>query len=71
VAKKQSDIKLLPLKNYTYKYPGTPKCGCGRPAEYEVYDDHQPHCQSCMLEAVDCQIPVMVRRLEGGFDDAS
>lgn len=71
MAKKQSDIKLLPLKKYTYKYPGTPKCGCGRDAEYEVYDDHQPHCLSHMLEAVDCSISVPVRRIEGGFDDAS
>lgn len=70
MAKKQSEIRRL-TSVYTFKRPGEPKCGCGRDAEYEVYDHHEPHCQSCMLEAVDCQIPVMVRRIEGGFDDAS
>lgn len=48
------------------------KCGCGSPADYEVYEgkDKQPHCRSCMLEAVDNTVFVTVRRI-GGYDDAS
>lgn len=37
------------------------ECGCGRPAEYEVYEHREPHCKACMLEAIDCSVPVLVR----------
>ena len=47
------------------------RCGCGKPALYEVYEHHEPHCRGCMLDAVDCNTFVQVRRLEGGYDDAS
>lgn len=40
------------------------KCGCGRKAEYAVYNPTQPHCLSCMLEAVDCALSVPVRTLD-------
>ncbi|MBP1999722.1 hypothetical protein J2Z69_000741 [Paenibacillus shirakamiensis] len=40
-------------------------CGCEMNlANYEVYEDKQPHCLSCMLDAVDCRDMVLVRRLE-------
>ncbi|MNM07378.1 hypothetical protein D3C81_174210 [compost metagenome] len=48
----------------------TPTCGCGAEAEYEVYDIRQPHCKSCMLEAMTSSIKPFVREI-GGFDDAS
>jgi hypothetical protein len=48
----------------------TPTCGCGREAEYEVYDILQPHCKSCMEEAMSSSIKPFVREI-GGFDDAS
>jgi len=40
------------------------KCGCGENAIYAVYDDRQPHCLSCMLEAVDVPLQVLVRTLD-------
>lgn len=49
-------------------------CGCNRPAEYEVYEGRtrQGHCLNCMLEAVDNQYAVSVRKIGGGgYDDAS
>lgn len=39
-------------------------CGCGRPAYFEVYNARDPHCMDCMLEAVDCRHPVLVRKLQ-------
>lgn len=71
MAKTREEMKRMLTTVIPLRHPGTPKCGCGRDAEYEVYEDRQPHCLSHMLEAVDCQISVMVRRIEGGFDDAS
>ncbi|WP_029516258.1 hypothetical protein [Paenibacillus polymyxa] len=59
----------------TFKRPDTEptvsvgKCGCGADPDYEVYG--QPHCKSCMLEAIDNKTFVMVKRWNGGFDDAS
>ncbi|OPG91299.1 hypothetical protein B2I21_34950 [Chryseobacterium mucoviscidosis] len=52
--------------------PAEDKCGCGSPADYEVYEgkDRQPHCRGCMLEAVDNTVFITVRRI-GGYDDAS
>lgn len=47
------------------------RCGCGKPAVYEVYEDRQPHCTSCFDEAADTKSGVLVRRLNGGYDDAS
>lgn len=41
----------------------TQRCGCGKPAEYQVYEDKQPHCESCMKEAVDCPVSVLVEEL--------
>lgn len=31
-----------------------PTCGCGKLAEYAVYKHQEPHCATCMLEALDC-----------------
>lgn len=40
-------------------------CRCGqREAEYEVYENNQPHCLPCLLEAIDCSVYVHVRRLD-------
>lgn len=57
-------------KIFTFQ-PPAPRCGCGRLAEFEVYEHHEPHCRTCMLEAVDCSVSVLVRRMDGGYDDAS
>lgn len=46
-------------------------CGCGKPAMYEVYEDRQPHCKECMLDAVDNSVFIEVRRYDGGYGDAS
>lgn len=68
MAKKLEEVRKV-TAIHTYKSP-MPRCGCGRPAEYEVYEHHEPHCKSHMLEAVDCSTFIVVRRI-GGFDDAS
>ena len=47
------------------------RCGCGRPAAYEVYEDKQPHCEGCYKDAISTDQQVLVRYLEGGYDDAS
>lgn len=39
-------------------------CGCGREAKYEVYEHNEPHCESCLKEAIDCSVYVHVRRLD-------
>lgn len=39
-----------------------PKCGCGQQAEYLVYEHEEPHCKGCMLDAIDCETFVMVRK---------
>lgn len=41
-------------------------CGCNRnkPATYEVYEDKQPHCLECMLDAIECNNQVLVRRID-------
>lgn len=31
-----------------------PECGCGRPAEYLVYEHREPHCGECFLDALYC-----------------
>lgn len=41
-------------------------CGCGKKANYEVYQHREPHCQECMLDAVNCAVVVPVRRIEVG-----
>ncbi|WP_054954988.1 hypothetical protein [Paenibacillus dakarensis] len=78
MAKKREEVEnriltpIYPFRQKEVKHePTYTRCGCGKPAIYEVYEDHQPHCRSCMLEAVDCNIFTPVRRLEGGYDDAS
>lgn len=39
------------------------KCeGCPNEAKYIVYE--QPHCQKCMLDAIDCNVYVEVRTIE-------
>lgn len=43
--------------------PTTPACGCGHDAEYLVYEDKQPHCRACMLDALDCDAQVMVNKI--------
>ncbi len=48
----------------------TPTCGCGREAEWEVYDHLEPHCDSCKNEALTSTIKPFYRPI-GGFDDAS
>lgn len=71
MAKKQEEIKKL-THIYTFKRPNfIPTCGCGAPAEYEVYEHREPHCRVCMLDAVDNSIAISVRTINGGFDDAS
>lgn len=60
----------IPFKRPTPRVPIGMTCGCDKPAEYEVYEDRQPHCRNCMLEAVDNETFVIVRRI-GGYDDAS
>ncbi|MNS22445.1 hypothetical protein D3C86_1309280 [compost metagenome] len=40
------------------------KCGCEEIAEYEVYEDKQPHCLDCMIDAVYCREMVLVRRID-------
>jgi len=80
VAKRREDLAKLTLvipfrkpdkpKHNQYR-TFTPMCGCGeREAEWEVYDTLQPHCDSCMQEAMTSKIKPFVRPL-GGFDDAS
>lgn len=39
-------------------------CGKGKKANYEVYEDKQPHCLECMLDAVECNHQILVRRIE-------
>ena len=39
-----------------------PRCGCGALAEYMVYEFEQPHCKNCMLEAIECEVSVTVRK---------
>jgi hypothetical protein len=56
--------KPSPYRSYT------PACGCGRDAEWEVYDTLQPHCTACKDEALTSIPKPFVREL-GGFDDAS
>lgn len=65
----ENDKRRFP-QIYTFQ-PPAPKCGCGRLAEFEVYDHHEPHCRTCMLDAVDCSVPVLVKRIDGGYDHAS
>ena len=39
------------------------RCGCGKPAKYEVYADAQPHCKECHDEATSGKTPVLVRKV--------
>lgn len=39
-----------------------PECGCGRPAEFLIYEDEQPHCEECFRDAVECAVYIMVRK---------
>lgn len=40
-------------------------CGCGEhEAKYLVYEDSQPHCLKCLLDAIECRIYVEVRLLD-------
>lgn len=80
MAKRQRDIEnpmltaVIPLKRPEKEEKvesSIIKCGCGKPATYEVYEDGQPHCDSCFYEAMDDKTFIQVRRLYGGFDDAS
>lgn len=61
MAKQLADIQQLHPK-YTYQ-----SCGCGQKfnigSVYEVYRHKQLHCQSCMEEAIDSKIPVLVRKV--------
>lgn len=71
MAKTLNEIQKTHRSRVIAFIPPAPKCGCGQKAEYEVYDHLEPHCTSCMLDAVDNSIPVLVRRIGGGFDNAS
>lgn len=71
MAKKLEEVcKLAPVRSIRPPVPMTPRCGCGKPADYEVYEHHEPHCRNCMLDAVDCSTFIVVRRI-GGYGDAS
>lgn len=37
--------------------------GCDKPAEYVVYEQREPHCLACMLDAVDCGVQVLVKTI--------
>lgn len=39
-------------------------CGCGRYAEFEIYDHKEKHCFQCMMDAIDCEDQVLVRKLD-------
>lgn len=72
MAKSREEMKRLLTPVIPYKRPlFTPTCGCGRPAEYEVYEHREPHCKMCFEEAIDSSVPVLVRRIGGGYDNAS
>ncbi|MDP5273996.1 hypothetical protein [Chengkuizengella axinellae] len=38
-------------------------CGCGKQAEWLVYEDKQPHCSECFREATECGEMVEVQYL--------
>jgi hypothetical protein len=40
------------------------KCGCGREAEYEVYEHKEPHCESCFKEALECSVQILARKID-------
>ncbi len=42
-------------------------CGCGAEAKYLVYEDNQPHCKECMLDAVECKNQVLVRVIDDAY----
>lgn len=46
------------------------KCGCGREAEYELWNGQrwELHCKSCMEDAVDCSLGAIIRRLDHARD---
>lgn len=60
----------IPFKRPTPPTPIGMTCGCGKPAEFEVYETAQPHCRSCAYEAIESKSFVVVRQI-GGYDDAS
>lgn len=76
MAKTRREIEnpiLTPVITFRPKHPAPTfaRCGCGRPASYEVYEHQEPHCELCYDEAISTDTPVLVRRLVGGYDDAS
>lgn len=76
MAKRQQELEnpmvgtVIPFRQPRYEEVYI-RCGCGGPAAYEVYENKQPHCQLCYEEAISTDQQVLVRRLEGGYDDAS
>lgn len=40
------------------------KCNCGELAAYAVRDDAEPKCLSCMLNAVDTPVAILIRTLD-------
>ncbi|MBP1905674.1 hypothetical protein J2Z32_002322 [Paenibacillus turicensis] len=40
------------------------KCGCGREAEYEVYEHKEPHCESCFKEALECSVQILAKKID-------
>lgn len=67
---KEKIVTFKPDTRTWYAYPDNImsdiniKCGCGKDAQYAVYSDRQPHCLSCMLDAVDVAMGVVVGTLD-------
>lgn len=39
------------------------RCGCGAEAKYLVYEHEEPHCEFCFREAIECDVPILVRKI--------
>lgn len=40
------------------------KCGCGEDAMSELYEHKEPHCLECLLDAIKCKVPILVREID-------
>lgn len=38
-------------------------CGCGKRADYVVYEHQESHCETCMKEAADCEVMILVQKI--------
>lgn len=75
MAKTRQEIEnRMPTTVITFKpkhpAPTFARCGCGKPALYEVYEHQEPHCQTCFDDALDNKCLILARRIQGGYDDA-